>query len=181
MESVFCCVATRLFTLLGWSVGWLAFLSFSSIWLLPRYPSDLLQHCSCPPARDCATAVYPALFFPFLHIFLKLASYYIWSILIDHFHLIYHYWLYDCCHYFCHCCCFHHLSRRFHRCFHHFFVVTIVVFVIIIGVNAVVVFVWICSQRSATMCHRAPWLIQWHISWKMIWYLIFYNTIDKKR
>ena len=29
-----------------------AFLSFLSIRLLPRCPSDFLQHCSCPPARD---------------------------------------------------------------------------------------------------------------------------------
>ena len=29
-----------------------AFLNFLSIQLLPRCPSDLLQHCSCPPARD---------------------------------------------------------------------------------------------------------------------------------
>ena len=40
----------------GWSVGPLftfsAFLRSLSIRLLPRCPGDLLQHCSCPPARD---------------------------------------------------------------------------------------------------------------------------------
>ena len=38
-----------------WSVPlllFLVFLSFLSIVLPPRCPSDLLQHCSCPPARD---------------------------------------------------------------------------------------------------------------------------------
>ena len=47
--------------LVGWSVGplftFLAFLSFLSIWLLPIFSSDLLQHCSCPPAHDCSSCV----------------------------------------------------------------------------------------------------------------------------
>ena len=49
----------------GWSVGWLvsplftflAFLSFLSIRLLPRCPSDLLQDCSYPPAHDQGSRV----------------------------------------------------------------------------------------------------------------------------
>ena len=44
-----------------WSVGTLytilAFLSFLSIQLLPRCPSDLPQHCSCPPARALGSHV----------------------------------------------------------------------------------------------------------------------------
>ena len=40
----------------GWSVGPLftfsAFLSVLSPLLLSKCPSDLLHHCSCPPARD---------------------------------------------------------------------------------------------------------------------------------
>ena len=46
--------------LVSWSVGRLvgplftfsAFLSFLSLPLLPKCSCDLLQHCSCPPARD---------------------------------------------------------------------------------------------------------------------------------
>ena len=45
----------------GRSVGplftFLAFLSFSSIRLLPRCPSELLQHCSCPLASDKGSCV----------------------------------------------------------------------------------------------------------------------------
>ena len=45
----------------GQSVGSLytvlAFLGFFSIWLLPRCPSNPLQHCSCPPARDYGSRV----------------------------------------------------------------------------------------------------------------------------
>ena len=45
----------------GWSVGPLftfsAFLSSLSIRLLPRCPSDLLQHYSCPPTRDLGSHV----------------------------------------------------------------------------------------------------------------------------
>ena len=52
--------------LVGWSVGWsvgplftfLAFLSFLSLRLLPRCPSDLLQHYSCPPTRDLGSRVF---------------------------------------------------------------------------------------------------------------------------
>ena len=81
--------ATRLYTplcrsvgrVVGWLVGWLvgprfillAFLRFFRMWLLPKCPGDLLQHCSCPnalvtfsstaPAHPHANvvAVYPAL------------------------------------------------------------------------------------------------------------------------
>ena len=58
---LFLVACTRLYTPLcrsvGLSIGWSpftfsAFLSFLSIQLLPGCPSDLLQHCSCPPARD---------------------------------------------------------------------------------------------------------------------------------
>ena len=54
--------------LVSWSVSWCVgslfyFLAFLSIRLLPRCPIDILQHCSCPPARDWASRVSgPALF-----------------------------------------------------------------------------------------------------------------------
>ena len=71
--------------LVGWSVGWSvgrsvgplftfsAFLSFLSLRLLPRCPSDLLPHCACPPwgsrlsrPRSC-----------FLLVFFPIASFFV--------------------------------------------------------------------------------------------------------
>ena len=54
--------------LAGRSVGWssfyfLAFLSFLSLLLLPKCSSDLLLHCSCPPAHDLGSRVYGLVFF----------------------------------------------------------------------------------------------------------------------
>ena len=43
--------------ILGWLVTFSAFLSFLSIPLPPRSPSDLPQHCSCPPAHDWGSRV----------------------------------------------------------------------------------------------------------------------------
>ena len=74
--------ATRFHTPLCWSVGWSVgrsvgplftfsvFLSFLSIQLLPRRQSDLLQHCSCPPARDQGSRVSGLVHFAFQQIFL---------------------------------------------------------------------------------------------------------------
>ena len=60
-SRVLCDSTPRFFGLsVGWSVGrsvgplftFSAFLNFLSIRLLPGCPSDFLQHCSCPHARD---------------------------------------------------------------------------------------------------------------------------------
>ena len=40
-----------------------AFLSFLRLLLLPRCPSDLLQHCSCPPACDWGSRVSGLVYF----------------------------------------------------------------------------------------------------------------------